>query len=142
MTIDEIMRRNYTFIAKADPASGGWVIMFPDLPGVMTQADTYEEVGEMAKEALEVWAGAQIEDGLPIPEPGDFPLPDWNWDAAGPVLLTTKEVAARLHVTPRRVLALAADRGIGERFGRSVMFREEDVSRLQPGPVGRPATVR
>lgn len=108
----------------------------------MTQADTYEEIGEMAKEALEVWAEAQIEDGLPIPEPGDYPLPEWNWDAAGPALLTTKEVAARLRVTPRRVLALAADRGVGERFGRSVMFREEDVSRLQPGSVGRPAIVR
>lgn len=142
MTIEEVMQRNYTFIAKADPASGGWVVMFPDLPGVMTQADTYEEVGEMAREALEIWAEAQIEDGLPIPAPADYPLPEWDWDAAGPVLLTTKEVAERLHVTPRRVLALAADRGVGERFGRSVMFREADVARLQPGHVGRPAAVR
>lgn len=142
MTIEDVMERQYTLIAKADPVSGGWVIMFPDLPGVMTQADTYEEIGAMAKEALEAWAKAQIEDGLPIPEPGDYPLPEWNWDAAGPALLTTKEVAERLHVTPRRVLALAEDRGVGERYGRSVMFREQDVSRLQPGPVGRPATAR
>ena len=95
MTIEEVMWRNYTFIAMADPASGGWVIMFPDLPGVMTQADTYEEIGEMAKEALEVWVAAQIEDGLPIPKPGDYPLPVWNWEDAGPALLTTKEVAER-----------------------------------------------
>lgn len=39
-TMDEVMSRNYTFIAKADLEDGGWVVMFPDLPGVMTQAET------------------------------------------------------------------------------------------------------
>ncbi len=82
-TLEEILARNYTFIAKADLENGGWVVMYPDLPGVMTQAETYEEIAVMAKDALRAWAEAQIEDGRPIPEPSDFAMPEWNWDAVG-----------------------------------------------------------
>lgn len=136
--VQEVLSRQYTFIAKADIESGGWVIVFPDLPGVMTQADTYEEVATMAKDALETWVEAQIEDGRPIPEPSDFPLPEWDWNAAGSALITSKEAAQRLNVSTRRVLALAANRRIGKRFGRSVMFRENDIERLRPRRAGRP----
>ena len=80
--LDEAMARNYTFIAKADLEDGGWVVMYPDLPAVMTQADTYEEVATMAKHALRAWAEKQIEDGRPIPEPSDFGIPAWTWDTA------------------------------------------------------------
>jgi len=139
MQLEEVMSRNYTFIAKADLEDGGWVIVYPDLPGVVTQAETYEDIAVMAKDALASWAEAQIEDGRPIPEPSDFDIPEWNnWESVGEDLLTTKEVAERLNVSTRRVLALAADRGVGERFGRSVMFRPQDVEALRPGPIGRP----
>ncbi len=141
MTVEEVLKRNYTFIAKADLDDGGWFIMYPDLPGVMTQAESYEEIAFMARDALRAWAEAQIEDGRTIPEPREYELPDWDWESAGETLLTSREVAAMLGVTPRRVLALAADRDIGERFGRSVMFRPEDVERLRPGPVGRPRKI-
>ena len=138
VTVDDVMARNYTFIAKADLEDGGWVVMYPDLPGVMTQAETYEEVATMARDALRAWAEAQIEDGRPIPEPGDFELPEWTWEAAGEPLKTTADVAREFDVTPRRVLALARDRGVGHRFGRSVMFTRSDIERLRPGPAGRP----
>lgn len=140
-TLDEVMSRNYTFIAKADLDVGGWVVTYPDLPGVMTQAETYEEVATMAKDALRAWAEAQIEDGRPIPEPTDFEIPEWNWAAAGDPLITTVEVAKEFAVTPRRVLALAKDRGVGQRYGRSVMFTKRDVDRLRPGASGRPRKV-
>lgn len=138
LTVKEVLNRNYTFIAKADLEDGGWVIVYPDLPGVMTQAETYLEVAEMAEGALRSWAEAQIEDGRPIPEPRDYDMPEWNWQSAGEQLQTTKEVAEKLGVTSRRVLALAADRNVGRRFGKAVMFSGEDVERLRPGPVGRP----
>jgi hypothetical protein len=112
--------------------------MFPGLPGVMTQADTYEEVAAMAKDALRVWAEAQIADGRPIPEPTEFEIPEWTWEAAGEPLKTTAEVAREFDVTPRRVRALAKDRGVGHRFGRTVMFTTQDVDRLRPGRNGRP----
>lgn len=137
-SLEEVLSRNYTFIAKADLEDGGWVVIYPDLPGVMTQAETYEEVAAMAKDALRAWAEAQIEDGRPIPEPSDFEIPEWNWAAAGEPLVTTAQVAKEFAVTPRRILALARDRGVGRRYGRSVMFTKRDVDRLRPGRSGRP----
>lgn len=80
-TVDDVLARNYTFIAKADLEDGGWVVIYPDLPGVMTQAETYEEVAVMAKDALRAWAEAQIEDGRPIPESSNFQIPEWKWEA-------------------------------------------------------------
>lgn len=137
-TVEEVLARNYSFIAKADLEDGGWIIYYPDLPGVMTQAETYAEIGEMAEDALRVWVEAQLDAGRPIPKPSDFELPDWDWAAAGEQLKPTKQVAELLGVSSRRVLALAADRGVGQRFGRSVMFTDADIDRMRPGPVGRP----
>lgn len=136
--VDDILARGYSFIAKADHEDGGWVIVYPDLPGVVTQADTWEEIGEMAEDALRTWIAAQIEDGRPIPEPTDLPLAEWDWASIGVPLLTTREVAERLGVTPRRVLAIAASRGMGRKIGHSMMFRPEDIEAMRPGPVGRP----
>ena len=137
-TAIEELSREYSFIAKADLVSGGWVIIYPDLPGCITQADTYEEIGDMAKDAFETWVEAQIEDGRPIPQPSDFSVPGWDWEAVGEPLMTTKEVAEELNVTPRRVLAIAKSRRLGRKFGKSVMFRRSDVTNLMPGSIGRP----
>lgn len=51
-TIEEVLARTYTFMTKADSEEGEWVIVFPDLPGVVTQAETWEEIGEMAQDAM------------------------------------------------------------------------------------------
>lgn len=137
-TVEEVLARNYTFVAQADLEDGGWIIVFPDLPGVMTQADTWDEVGEMAQDALRAWVTVQLEDDRPVPAPAEHPLPAWDWDQVGVSLLTTKEVASKLNVTPRRVLAIARDRGIGRKIGNSVMFHPDEIEALRPGPVGRP----
>ena len=139
-TVEEVLARNYTVIAKADLEDGGWVVFYPDLPGVMTQADSYQEIGEMAQDALRAWVEAQIEDGKPIPEPREFQELEWDWSTVGVQLKTTQEVAEQLGVTPRRVLALAADRKVGRRFGRAVMFSGDEIEQLRPKPVGRPRT--
>lgn len=58
-------------------------------------------------------------------------------------LLTTKDVAARLGISPLRVrqrrLALAA-RGVevGRRLGREWIYREDEVELIRPGRPGRP----
>ena len=134
----EGLSRDYSFIAKADLESGGWVIVFPDLPGCITQADSFEEIGSLAKDAFETWISAQLEDGRPIPEPSDLAVPEWNWESAGESLISTKEVSNQLNISPRRVLAIAKDRRLGFCYGRSVMFRRSDLKRLRPGRVGRP----
>jgi predicted RNase H-like HicB family nuclease len=139
-SVDEVMARQYTFVAKADLEDGGWIVMFPDLPGVMTQAEAWEDIAAMARDALSAWVEAQLEDGRPIPEPGDYPLPEWNWDEAGAPLITTVDAAKQLDVSPRRVRALAKTRGVGQRYGRSLLFTQDDIERMRPGLPGRPRT--
>jgi predicted RNase H-like HicB family nuclease len=62
---------DYPFRAVADP-DGGYVILFPDLPGCMTQVDTIEEIGPAAREIKELWIETEYESGHDIPDPS-FP---------------------------------------------------------------------
>jgi predicted RNase H-like HicB family nuclease len=59
----------YTFVAQAHPDEEGWVIFFPDLPGCMTQADTWDEVAINARDAFDSWMDVTEEHGMPIPTP-------------------------------------------------------------------------
>ncbi|MGI8485671.1 MAG: type II toxin-antitoxin system HicB family antitoxin [Thermomicrobiales bacterium] len=140
--LQDVLDRKYSFIVRADPEVDSWLIVYPDLPGCISQADSYEEIGERARDVLVDWVSAQLEDGRPIPLPRESPLPEWDWSAVGEQLLSSAEAAKRLGVTQRRVLALAKSRGVGQKFGRSMMFSEEDLQRMIPGPVGRPAHAR
>lgn len=55
--------------------------------------------------------------------------------------LTTKQVAERLGITPRRVQALIeAGRLPGTKFGRDYMIKESDLKLVEVRKVGRPAT--
>ena len=42
----------YPFLVTCAP-EGGYIITFPDIPEAITQADTWDEVLEVAKDALE-----------------------------------------------------------------------------------------
>jgi len=54
-------------------------------------------------------------------------------------LLTTREAAARLGVTPIRVRALCEKGELpAVKFGRDWQIREKDVTRFSPRKVGRP----
>jgi len=46
-----------------------WGAYIPDLPGCVSIGDTYLEVQENIKEAIELYLEVLREDGLPIPEP-------------------------------------------------------------------------
>jgi predicted RNase H-like HicB family nuclease len=59
---------DYPFQAIADP-DGGYVIVFPDLPGCMTQVETIDEIGPMAAEIKELWIETEYEQGNKIPLP-------------------------------------------------------------------------
>lgn len=52
-----------------DPDDPGFVASIPDLPGCITQADTFAELGEMIEDAKRSWLEAAIEHGISIPEP-------------------------------------------------------------------------
>jgi predicted RNase H-like HicB family nuclease len=46
-----------------------WGAYIPDLPGCVSIGDTFLEVQENIKEAIELYLEVLREDGLPIPEP-------------------------------------------------------------------------
>ncbi|MCE7929105.1 MAG: toxin-antitoxin system HicB family antitoxin [Chloroflexi bacterium CFX7] len=58
----------YPFNVIADP-DGGYVIIYPDLPGCMTQVEAVSEIAEAATEIRELWIETEYEDGHDIPEP-------------------------------------------------------------------------
>ena len=71
----------YSFNAIADP-DGGYVVVFPDLPGCMTQGDTLDEVRRMAEEARALWIEAEYDT-----DPNGIPLPSYPDDCGGEVSL-------------------------------------------------------
>lgn len=49
---------------------GGYVAVFPDLPGCMSDGDTPEEAAANARDAMNAWIQVQTERGIDIPLPG------------------------------------------------------------------------
>jgi predicted RNase H-like HicB family nuclease len=66
--LDEALAFEYPIELIADPG-GGYVVVFPDLPGCMTQAECLSEVPAMADEARKLWIRTEFEDGHSIPRP-------------------------------------------------------------------------
>jgi len=50
---------------------GGFLITFPDLPGCMSDGETVEEAIRNGRDAFKCWMATVIEDGRPIPRPGE-----------------------------------------------------------------------
>lgn len=67
----------YSIDIVADP-EGGYVALFPDLPGCGTQGETLEETIAMAKEARELWLECEYD-----VDPGRIPLPSYPPEYSG-----------------------------------------------------------
>lgn len=76
--------RRYTILLYPDAEQGGYTVLVPALPGVVTEGDTLEEAMAMAKEAIELHIEGLIADGEPVPEE----------DAVPETAVVTVEVAA------------------------------------------------
>ena len=64
------MERNYTaFILKDDD---GYTVVFPDLPGCMTVADTFDEAFSAARDVLPGYLDTLYQEEMEIPEPASF----------------------------------------------------------------------
>ena len=66
--LEHYLSLQYPFVAHADP-DGGYVIVYPDLPGCLSQAETLEEIPVMAEDARTGWIETEYEEGRNIPEP-------------------------------------------------------------------------
>ena len=62
----------YTVVIESGAASYGAYV--PDLPGCVAVADTKEEVRRLIGEAIQLYAEALEEEGLPLPAPQSYEL--------------------------------------------------------------------
>lgn len=97
--VDEYLALPYTIEVVRDDSDGevGYVAKVVELPGCFTQADSFEELGEMIEDAMRAWIETAIEDGQPIPEPR-------------PVEAYSGKFVVRLPRSLHRELAQAAER--------------------------------
>jgi predicted RNase H-like HicB family nuclease len=91
-------------------------VVFPDLPGCVSQGDTLQHAAEMALESLALHIGQMIEDGETVPEPSaPTTVPDWidpNETAIVASLLVPVEVpgrSVRVNITMDEALLQRAD---------------------------------
>lgn len=73
-TLDEYIQLPYRVILTRDrdeDGNDGWVAEVAELPGCLSQGTTPEEAAAKIREAMRGWISVGLEDGHPIPEPGD-----------------------------------------------------------------------
>lgn len=70
-TIEEYLRLPYTIEVVHDQSGEetGWFARVVELPGCMTQADTFDELEEVVQDAMRAWLLTAFEAEMPIPEP-------------------------------------------------------------------------
>ena len=66
--LEHYLGLHYPFVVHADP-DGGYVIVYPDLPGCLSQAETLDEVPAMREDARRGWIETEYEEGRSVPEP-------------------------------------------------------------------------
>jgi antitoxin HicB len=69
-TLEYYLDLEYPFNVIADP-DGGYVVIFPDLPGCMTQVETLDELPVMTEEARSLWIETEYDLGHDIPLPSE-----------------------------------------------------------------------
>ncbi len=66
-------QQHYSFTALFEPAEeGGYVVIFPAIPDLVTQGETLDEARDMAEDALRCYLEALQKEGAPFPS--DKPL--------------------------------------------------------------------
>jgi predicted RNase H-like HicB family nuclease len=51
---------------------GGFLVTYPDLPGVVGEGETVTEATDNAEELRMVWTETCLEDGMEVPQPGEL----------------------------------------------------------------------
>jgi len=121
-TLEEYFALQYPFTAVADE-DGGYTILFPDLPGCITQVECVDEIPAMAEEARRLWIRTEYEDGEEIPLPSYPEQHSGKFNVRIPRSLHRKlaESAEREGVSLNQYVAqLLAAGDVAERIGREV----------------------
>lgn len=72
--VEDYLKLPYTIRVTAGP-TGGYVADVMELPGCITQGETWQEIGGMIEDAKRGWIELRLEDGLPVPEPQEGASP-------------------------------------------------------------------
>ena len=65
--LEYYLRLPYTIEIIPDEDDGGYVARIRELPGCLTQADTWEELHEMVEDAKRLWLESALAHGDAIP---------------------------------------------------------------------------
>jgi predicted RNase H-like HicB family nuclease len=151
--LDAALLARYPFEALLEDEEGGaWAIHFPDAPGCMTRAESWEEIGPAAREALHDWLEGCVESDVALPAPTYLdPRPKTanarEERALSPVvidpdkqtLFTVRDIADYAGITPGRVRQIAGEQNVGKLVGGVRLFRRKDLCAFTDRrPPGRP----
>ena len=119
LTLEHYLALDYSLEIIAQP-EGGYVLVYPDLPGCMTQVETLDEVAATAQDIRTLWIKTQLEDGFPIP------IPSFEEEYSGKFVL---RIAKSLH----RRLAIAARReGVSlNQYAMALLDRNDAVAQVE-----------
>lgn len=106
----------------------GWFARVVELPGCMTQADTFDELGEAVQDAIRAWLLTAFEAEMPIPEPDSvaehtgqphvFKGPSTSGEPA--ISPSIRRQVARHHHLRDLPLPVATGRGANRRLDEAV----------------------
>lgn len=116
--IEEYLRLPYTIevFRDNDEENPGWVARVAELPGCMTQGDTFEELGEMIEDAMRGWIETAMADGIDIP----LPRPDENYSGKFIVRVPKSlhrelvDIAKRENVSLNMFVSTALGKSVGQ----------------------------
>jgi antitoxin HicB len=117
--VEKYLDAQYPFNVLADP-DGGYVLVFPDLPGCLTQVESVDEIPVMAEEARRLWIKTAYDQGQ------DIPLPSYPEEYSGKFNL-------RLPRSLHRSLAEAAEQeGVSlNQYVVQLLARGDSQARLE-----------
>ena len=72
MTINDYMNLKYPFEIIPDESEGGYVILYPDLPGCLSQGETIDKAIKNGEDARLTWISSELEEGNDIPLPNSL----------------------------------------------------------------------
>ena len=72
MTINDYMNLKYPFEIIPDEYEGGYVIIYPDLPGCLSQGETIDKAIKNGEDARLIWISSELEEGNDIPLPNSL----------------------------------------------------------------------
>jgi antitoxin HicB len=130
-TADDYLRLPYTIEVIRDESDGlpGYVARVVELPGCLTQADDFEELGEMVEEAMRLWIETALEDDQVIPQPRSITQHSGKFLVRVPRSLHRQlvEAAERDGVSLNNLVNVILARAMGE--------RARPASASQPAPM-------